>query len=85
LSETNDGKNLSFTINLQTEEEKEKLVKLLSKKHLTLTKENGDQIKVTVRNSSSHSFSLKKGQTEPDEYHFSIDLEMPVEKLKQQK
>jgi len=31
---------------------------------------------VTVKNSSSHSFSLKKGQTEPDEYHFSIDLEM---------
>ena len=76
MLETNDGKNLSFTINLQTKEEKEKLVKLLSKKHLTLTKENGDQIKVTVKNSSSHSFSLKKGQTEPDEYHFSIDLEM---------
>lgn len=80
LSETNDGKNLSFKINVQTEEEKEKLVELLSKKHLTLTKESGEQTKVTVKNSSSHSFNLKKGQTEPDEYHFIIDLDLPDKK-----
>jgi len=76
LCETNDGKNLSFKINVQTKEEKENLVKLLSKKNLTLTKENGEQTKVTVKNSSSHSYNLKKGQTEPEEYHFSIDLEL---------
>jgi hypothetical protein len=29
-----------------------------------------------VKNDCSHSFSLKKGQTEPDEYHFSIGLEL---------
>jgi hypothetical protein len=76
LSETDNGKNLAFTINVRTKEEKEELVKLLSKKHLTLTKENGEQTKATVKNDCSHSFSLKKGQTEPDEYHFSIGLEL---------
>ena len=81
LSETNDGKNLSFKVNVQTREEKEKLVELLSKKHLTLTKENGEQTKATVKNSSSHSFNLKKGQTEPDQYHFSIDLDLPERKI----
>jgi len=76
LSETHDGKNLTFKINVQTKEEKEKLIKLLNKDHLTLTKENGEQIKATVKNDSTHSFSLRKGQTVPDEYHFSIDLEL---------
>jgi hypothetical protein len=85
LSETNDGKSLSFKINVQTKEEKEKLVELLSKKNLTLTKENGEQIKVTVKNNTSHSFSLKKGQAEPDEYHFSIDLELFDEKAESTK
>jgi hypothetical protein len=75
LLETNDGKNLSFKINVRKKEEKEKLVKLLSKKHLILTKLNGEQIKVTVKNNSFHSFSVRKGQTEPDEYQFSVDLE----------
>jgi hypothetical protein len=85
LSETNDGKSLSFKINVQTKEEKEKLVELLSKKNLTLTKENGEQIKVTVKNNTSHSYSLKKGQAEPDEYHFSIDLELFDEKAESTK
>jgi hypothetical protein len=85
LSETNDGKSLSFKINVQTKEEKEKLVELLSKKNLTLTKENGEQIKVIVKNNTSHSFSLKKGQAEPDEYHFSIDLELFDEKAESTK
>ena len=71
---------MSFKINVQTKEEKEQLVELLSKKNLMLTKESGEQTKVTVKNSSSHSFNLKKGQTEPDEYHFSIDLDLPDKK-----
>jgi phenylpyruvate tautomerase PptA (4-oxalocrotonate tautomerase family) len=76
LFETNDGRNLSFKINVKTKEEKEKLVKLLSKKHLTLTRLNGEQVTVVVKNDSTHSFILRKGQTEPDEYQFSIDLEV---------
>jgi len=57
-----------------TKEEKESLIKLLTKKHLTFTKESGETVKVTVTN-NSHSYSLRNGQKEPDEYHFSIDLE----------
>lgn len=50
------------------------LVKLLAKKYLVLTLENTQTIKATVQN-NSNSYSLKNGQTEPDAYHFSIDLE----------
>lgn len=75
FEETNEGKNFSFKVDVLTKEEKESLVKLLTKKHITFTKENGETIKATVSN-NSHNYSLKDGQTEPDEYHFSISLEI---------
>lgn len=74
FEEINEGKNFSLKIDLPTNEEKDALIKLLTKKYLAFTKENGETIKVTVNN-NSHSYSLRDGQTEPDEYHFSIDLE----------
>jgi hypothetical protein len=75
FEETNEGKNFSFKVDVLTKEEKESLVKLLTKKHIIFTKENGETIKATVSN-NSHSYSLRDGQTEPDEYHFSISLEI---------
>lgn len=74
FEETNEGKDFSFKVDVPTKEEKESLIKLLTKKHLTFTKENGETIKATVNN-NSHSYSLRDGQTEPDVYHFSISLE----------
>lgn len=74
FEETNEGKNFSMKIDVPTKEEKDSLVKLLTKKHLTFTKESEETVRVTVTN-NSHSYSLRDGQREPDEYHFSIDFE----------
>ena len=74
FEETNEGKKFSFKVDVQSEKEKDSLIKLLTKKFLTLTKENGETLKVNVQN-NSHNFSLRDGQMEPDKYHFSINLE----------
>jgi maltodextrin utilization protein YvdJ len=74
FEESNKGQQFSFRVDAQTDEERESLKKLLTKKHLILTKENGETTKVTVRN-SSENYSLRDGQTQPSEYHLSIELE----------
>jgi len=74
LQETDDGKNFSLEILIQSEDRKDALIELLTKKHLKLTKESGETVKVTVHK-NSYNYTLGDGKTEPNEYHFSVELE----------